>query len=1058
MRTYTSSLSLTVFLLLFSISFINAQDNASEWQRYYGGNLADEIQMTMQSMQGELIAVGTTKSKLFKGEDVLFRILDDNGEVIIKQNFGGKKNDAASAFVQTYDGGYIVVGYTDSKWVDSHGKRDAWMVKTDEYGEPIWHHSYGGKRDDEFNDVIQLENGNLVAVGHQDNKPFAVCVSPDGKTVVWESQIRKSGSKIMALTTGEDGILAMAGTSGKGRRTRAFFVTLDQTGNVVQRPKTINDAKIKTGEDIVRDVYNGQFAIAGQYDSPTQREDLCLAKVDEKGKLLWVKNYGGFGMDATESLIQTSAGTFVLAGKSYSHVRGARRSRGWVKFIDAKGKVIKEEDSYLGGVQNDHFTAVNELNDGSLLFAGASASNPGLDRDAWLVKAKPKKKRKKNTNVQLTISDIAWNEEIKNDSLDAEERGYISFRLNNSTDNDYSGLRALIEVENPVSGLMIDESINLGALAGSDSRKLSVPVVGDLELVTGGTKAMIKIVDEKGNAVEQFETELKTKAKPLPLLEFADYQFITDSDLPERNEVIKLQLTVKNNGNAFAENAGIRVFLPERVKLLSEKYIPLGNMPAGETRTVDFEFKAKSYYQFDSILVRAVAFEKTARRGSKDAFGIKIKNFYDIEDDPDFIVKPKNNYWQNTSGENGGPLPSDNIRIEVTDMYWKSPDQDEDGLEINDLKSPNFPIKIRVTSTSQLKEEDFAIYINGEKGKDEETVDNQATALSQGKSFKDNSFSYIFHSKIIVKPGENKIVVKVKTKEGSIDSEPVIVNYTLPRHNLHIFAFGVPHEDLDFSSKDAKDFVGAFKNQSGKLFDEVNVFPFTVKEKTTREVIARQIEGLQNEFLIEETIKEGDAIIFYFSSHGFTRAKKPKEFRIAASDFDYMLQKSTSIEFEDDVIDVLDDLENINKYIFIDACYSGAIANQNIEGAKANDDPVDKAVSEAITELAASTAGYNTIVSCSAGQLSYEDPEWGNSSFTKALLEGFKNEPVKGNEGMITTDTDNNGVIHTDELYQFLQERVPVIVKTARPKIKDTQKPFMPPKHIEDSRPLFVVK
>jgi len=102
MRFYTSLLFVTGLCFLCSTNISIAQDNAAEWQRYYGGHLADEIQMTMQSMQGELIAVGATKSKLFKGEDVLFRVLDENGQVIIKQNFGGKKNDAANAFVQIY--------------------------------------------------------------------------------------------------------------------------------------------------------------------------------------------------------------------------------------------------------------------------------------------------------------------------------------------------------------------------------------------------------------------------------------------------------------------------------------------------------------------------------------------------------------------------------------------------------------------------------------------------------------------------------------------------------------------------------------------------------------------------------------------------------------------------------------------------------------------------------------------------------------------------------------------------------------------------------------------
>ncbi|MBK9016288.1 MAG: hypothetical protein IPM82_20685 [Saprospiraceae bacterium] len=54
-------------------------------------------------------------------------------------NLGGKEDDGANAVVQTFDGAYVIAGFTETNWgKESFGKRDAWLLKVDEKGVILW--------------------------------------------------------------------------------------------------------------------------------------------------------------------------------------------------------------------------------------------------------------------------------------------------------------------------------------------------------------------------------------------------------------------------------------------------------------------------------------------------------------------------------------------------------------------------------------------------------------------------------------------------------------------------------------------------------------------------------------------------------------------------------------------------------------------------------------------------------------------------------------------------------------------------------------------------------
>lgn len=1044
------------FIALFFLSItLNGYAQKLTWERFYGGTRTDEITTVFENRQGELIALGKTKSKNYKKEDVLFRILNQQGEVKLKHNFGGRKDDGANAAIPLLDGAYLVAGFTQSKWEDSKGKQDAWLVKIDEGGEPLWNICLGTASNDEFYDLIQLPDGHIVAVGTaSDNHLYAVKINEWDGSVIWEKRWKdyKGKAKGVAFNNQQEIVL-----TGATENEEMFFCRLNESTGALISFKVIADTNLKGGNDIVFDNRWNEYLIAGMAFYGPSRRDMALVKLNASGNLEWQQRYGGRNDDVALKIMLTPNNHYLLAGHTKSHIRGARRRRGYLLELNRDGNKALLSGQFIGGKQTDLFLTVANTSNGDILAAGTSNSNSGLDRDAWMVKVKNGSFSPTSSTVKLTAEHIEWKEEIPNDTLDAEERSYISFKLFNPTQTDLTGLSLEIQNKQLVKGIKISEYLNIERLPQGAFTTLSIPIQAAYDVASGANEIAIRILNGNGKEVGIFDFSFTSKAQPLPLLKIIGGEFISNypGELLERKEPIQLHLKIVNAGNAVAETVGSRFFLPKKVDAINETVQQVGDLNPGDTTTIILEFKIRSYYEYDSLNIRCLAFEKSMRQIDHQSFGVKIRNFYDIPEAPNIIIAPKNNRMENSSG---GPLAEDYFEIEDMRTKWYAPDPDFEGYS-HKLEENYIPIQVRVYSPIELEESDFVLWINGKEAIDGETMDMNFFGLNQGSSFDGTYINYAYTNKVLLKEGTNTIILKVRSETEWVASPPMEINYKVDRPNLHIYAFGVPYQneeyELKFTQTDAESFVKSFEEQEGRLFDKIRGNTYNKEEETT----ANEMKGIlqdeiYNDYTIRGLIDEDDAILIYFAAHGFLLNNDSSKFRIAASDFSFMRQRSKSIDFQEDVLASLNELEYPSKkYLFIDACHSGAIANEDIldKTIKDNDDPKDNAMSNAVARLAKAGNTYNMLVSCGPNQKSYENSEWGNGAFTKAIIEAFSG---KGVEGTIP-DKNIDGVLDMKELYEYVQIRVPNLVKGLKPTPSPLQTPYMPKAHLEDNLPIF---
>lgn len=146
-----------------------------DWDYSFGGSSADYGYAVQQTTDGGFIVAGMTQSNdgdvtnNYGNEDFWVFKLNSSGILQWQKTYGGTQNDFAIKIQQTTDGGYVVVGQTNSDDNDVSGNPgnyiyDYWVIKINATGELQWQNCLGGSANDFGNSIQQTtDNGFIVA-------------------------------------------------------------------------------------------------------------------------------------------------------------------------------------------------------------------------------------------------------------------------------------------------------------------------------------------------------------------------------------------------------------------------------------------------------------------------------------------------------------------------------------------------------------------------------------------------------------------------------------------------------------------------------------------------------------------------------------------------------------------------------------------------------------------------------------------------------------------------------------------------------------------------------
>ncbi|MCF6279013.1 MAG: hypothetical protein L3J14_01560 [Flavobacteriaceae bacterium] len=416
-----------ILLIVFSFILIGCSKSETpikptpqlDFVKNFGGTKNERAQSVIKTNDGGYAVLGFTQSidgditdKTVENFDYWLLKFDSNDILQWSKTYGGSNDERAFKIIQTNDGGYAFVGYSNSNNEDvstNAGLDDIWIVKTDASGTIIWEKSHGFSGNDQGFSIIQTTDNkylitgvlDVTASGGNGNDRSAQHAGGD----YWTLKLDTNGDKIWrryfggtltdssydVVSTNDNGFILIGSsdsndvdiTNNKG--TYDFWIVkIDTDGNQVWQ-KSFGGSQIDEAKSIVKTT-DGNYLIVGDSRSSDVdvtnskgAADIWLIKISDEGNLIWKKSYGGSSFDAARHISSTLDGGYIIAGSSRSQDIDVNINQGqndaWILKIDNAGNI--EWQKSFGGTEIDFAYSTVELNNQSIIVVGESNSSNG---------------------------------------------------------------------------------------------------------------------------------------------------------------------------------------------------------------------------------------------------------------------------------------------------------------------------------------------------------------------------------------------------------------------------------------------------------------------------------------------------------------------------------------------------------------------------------------------------------------------------------------------------------------------------------------------------------
>ncbi len=181
-----------------------------EWRRFYGGTNNDRSYDAVQTEDGGFIMVGSSESEDFditdsKGSyDFWIVKVNAEGTKLWQKSYGGTEIDIAYAIEATGDGKYVIIG--DSRSIngdisDAKGNADMWIIQIDELGNLLWQKSIGGTAFDTGRGIRKMKDGGFIITGNSRSNDMDIKENK-GQSDVWNITVDPTGDITWNTTIG----------------------------------------------------------------------------------------------------------------------------------------------------------------------------------------------------------------------------------------------------------------------------------------------------------------------------------------------------------------------------------------------------------------------------------------------------------------------------------------------------------------------------------------------------------------------------------------------------------------------------------------------------------------------------------------------------------------------------------------------------------------------------------------------------------------------------------------------------------------------------------------
>ncbi|MBN8640703.1 MAG: T9SS type A sorting domain-containing protein [Flavobacteriales bacterium] len=327
---------------------LNAK-GSQEWQVTIGGDSQEKLHSIKVTNDGGFILGGSSaSSKSFeKSEEGFGNLdywvvkLDNKGKIEWQKTFGGLYADELRSIDTTFDGGYIIGGYSNSpasgnKTSDNLGTGDYWVLKLDNKGNIQWQKTIGGNSDDQLYVVKQTYDKGYILGGNSN--------SESGE---YKTKSNSEGTDFWVVKLDDKGEIKWQETYNYGK--------YDVLTSIVEN---------KDHSLLIGGFAKGEFStskVTGKVKAQKGTDDYIALKIDEKGQELWTQSVGSDGEDILRKVIETRDGGYLFAGTGSPVSSVSARASG--SGLNPNSLIGSGNNEAVNSVVSDANNAVKEQTD-----------------------------------------------------------------------------------------------------------------------------------------------------------------------------------------------------------------------------------------------------------------------------------------------------------------------------------------------------------------------------------------------------------------------------------------------------------------------------------------------------------------------------------------------------------------------------------------------------------------------------------------------------------------------------------------------------------------------
>lgn len=350
------------------------------WTKTYGGDYADIGNSVQQTTDGGYIIVGLTESYGAGGYDIWLIKTDSSGNMQWNKTFGGAEDDWGLTVQQTTDGGYII--FAEYYNIYNNGIQ---LIKTDNLGNLQWSRTFSGFIG--FGSVAygfsqvgqQTSDGGYVLTGTKiiDDTMFDVNVllikTDISGNLQWEKTFSFYGEYFgygASVQQTFDGGYIITGLAEYSDSTNVLLIKTDPSGNM-QWSKTFSSSNYDEIGYSVQQTSDGGYIITGLFYTDTTM-GIILIKTNALGEMQWRKNFSGAGFYVCFGQPTTDGG-YIISGTTTIN---PDIMAGWLIKTDGSGN-MQWNKTYGGATWLSLGFSVKQTSDGGYILTGATILGAG---------------------------------------------------------------------------------------------------------------------------------------------------------------------------------------------------------------------------------------------------------------------------------------------------------------------------------------------------------------------------------------------------------------------------------------------------------------------------------------------------------------------------------------------------------------------------------------------------------------------------------------------------------------------------------------------------------